>query len=280
MQIKDIVKGLESNSITVNYRGHLTNPIENYLQDEEEGIFRIRQSINPKIHCFNCDKEVKLAFDGVDKTNIISFAEDCEAKDLYEAKKLEATINFPTGNVVFTNFFHKEEIYINVNNRYGRPSICSLLGRKALMDYLATKNVGYGQMGNMSISVYSNKTEIIITETDLRDSYGELVESVLSEEEEYTEEEVRDAKNAKTVYDDFFKYLKDNKFKKRGDISLSVWRWMCADKATLELEGEEIDDDVNFKVDKGLWKIEHYFDFTPCNPKTYKDLIYSKLSKL
>jgi hypothetical protein len=136
-------------------------------------------------------------------------------------------------------------------------SICSISGRFNLMKYLATKNIGYGQMGNMSVNVFLNKAgDEIIIGTD-HDYDGNR---------EYT--------------------VKHKGFNNLGSISLSVWRWMCGDLQVLREHGEPIPDNLKVntqtdddyadciltKVQPGTWVIEHYYDF--CKRK---DIIYSKL---
>ena len=55
------------------------------------------------------------------------------------------------------NYIHFQK---EVNESIPENDICNIVGRNNLMQHLATKNVGYGQMGNTSISIWSNKTEV------------------------------------------------------------------------------------------------------------------------
>ena len=76
-------------------------------------------------------------------------------------------------------------------------------------------------------------------------------------------------------------------FTNLGDISLSVWRWQCADIETLKKYDEELPewkDDFQIEVDykdmvmanvkPGKWDIEHYFDLQ--SDKEMKG-VYSRL---
>jgi hypothetical protein len=245
-------------------------------------------------YCFNCDSAMyiklidektigyfpnmdywKFAETKGEKYGYATKLEDlpiCSASELTESQKLEATIEVPSGELIFQNYFDKEELY-DGKEKYGKPSICSVLGRNKLMQELAEKNVGYGQMGNMSVTIYSNeKDEIIIG--DNGDSYYDNVGYYENHPEKIDEEWLKSEKD----YKEFEKYLEDGNFKEMGNISLSVWRWMCMDKQLLEEHGEKpktddiYQDSVNVNVQKGKYKIEHYYDF-PENG----DYIYSKL---
>jgi len=182
---------------------------------------------------------------------------DCELSKFNITDKMVAEIDVPTGDLIVTNFFKKKELYEEKTEKY--RSINSIIGRYSLMQELASRNVGYGQMGNMSVDVYKKDdgTEIIIG-----DAYG------------YDEERGE------------FEYEFDG-FTKLGHISLSVWRWMCADKKVLDDHNEVIPDDLTpdsetemdykdyvwVKVKPGKWVIEHYYDIQGDR----KDGIYSKL---
>jgi hypothetical protein len=189
------------------------------------------------------------------KMNVLEIPE-CPTKSYREAKKIMSEIDVPTGELLFTNYFNND-IYTMPDEYKSENSINCILGRVNLMNYLAEKNIGYGQMGNMSVTIFLNKTgdEIIIGS-----EYG---------------------------YDDDNEYIIKHKgFKKIGNISLSVWRWMCGDLKVLKDHNEKYPDNLiinkqteeNYndyvltKVKSGRWVIEHYHDFCSRN-----DIIYSKL---
>ena len=170
--------------------------------------------------------------------------------------KLVAEISVPSGKLIFTNYFDKEEIY-----SLDKADINCVAGRYELMKHLAEKNIGYGQMGNMSVSVFVNaaKDEIIIGGNY---AYTEDDEEIEIEHPGYTE---------------------------LGSISLSVWRWMCGDAKILKQHGEELPkikyggetctnyrDYVGVKVQPGTWVIEHYYDFGNDDSKIYSKLYLKK----
>lgn len=204
------------------------------------------------------------------KYDFIAKKEDCkpcECSSLVKAQKMVATINVPSGKLIFQNHFQKKELYESKT----RESINSILGRNELMQELATRDVGYGQMGNMSVGIYSNeKDEIIIGDAYAEDSYeddkcyydenpNEIDDEWLKKEKEYKE---------------FKKVITDGNFVNKGEISLGVWRWMCADIEVLKKHGEKpnTDDSIKIDVKKGTYEIEHYYDF----PKN-GDYIYSRI---
>lgn len=241
-----------------------------------------------EIYCFDCGENHKLMVVDEKTVSLISYHSfdkqreekgfkwldfsfrydvtqipDCPAKPLVEAKKMVSEINVPSGELLFTNFFKKDEIYDfpkGVNKYDSEHSINGLIGRFNLMQYLATQNIGYGQMGNMSVNVFVNKAgdEIIIG-----GDYG------YDENREYT--------------------IKHKGFKNLGSISLSVWRWMCGDMEVLRKHGEKLPDNLVMnkqtendykdyiltKVLPGTWVIEHFYDF-PENDDD-KTKVYSKL---
>lgn len=181
----------------------------------------------------------------------------CKLSQMKVTTKIVTEIDLPSGEMVISNHFGAvDEIYESKEH----DSINDLLGRIELAKHLATKNVGYGQMGNMSIDVYVNKTgdEII-----------------------FGNEYYYDEKNDKEILRKF------KGFKHLGSISLSVWRWQCADLETLnkykfpvpkklkpnsKIEHNYIDY-IRTTVKPGRWVIEHYYDIKP----ECKNGIYSRL---
>ena len=220
-------------------------------------------------YCFNCDADLMpipidentLAYFSKyeyydycaskgDKYKYVIKAEDiipCPALDLVEAKKMVSEIDVPTGELVFANFFRTDAIR-TYNEEYSEPDVNSVIGRNRLMQELSEKNVGYGQMGNMSLAVYSNDNEIVLG----NDYYEDHIEGHYGDSEEVIEK-----------YKDFDKEIKENGFKNQGTISLEMWRWMCADKSVIDQYGEdleELDDVITIKVKAGRYRIEHYYD--------------------
>jgi len=205
---------------------------------------------------------------------------DCCMKEMMEAGKMVSEIQVPTGELIFENYFNTEKLYDfpkEINSYDAENSINAIRGRYNLMQYLATENVGYGQMGNMSVSILKKKdgTEILIGN-------------------DYYCDDKSDYEFDGTNYDEFPDY---EGFDLMGEISLSVWRWMCADKQTLIDAGEpcrpdkyeketrewseihekksKYEDIIQVNVKPGTWVIEHYFDFERRTSK--ESLIYSRL---
>lgn len=196
----------------------------------------------------------------------------CKCSELMKEKKLVSKIEVPTGSLVFQNYFNTEHLYEDPENKYSSPGVNTILGRDKLMQYLATQNVGYGQMGNTSVIIYSNKKdEIIIAHCWIDELFHDNERYFRKNPDKMTEEDKKDIEEGKALLE----YLKKGKFKKLGEISLSVWRWMCADKSVLDKNNEEINKkSVIAKVNPGTWEIEHYYDF-PENGK----YLCSKLKK-
>ncbi len=197
----------------------------------------------------------------------------CSCSSLILNKKLVSKIEVKTGKLIFQNFFRKDEIR-ECPDQYKHGEISSLLGRNGLMQYLATKNIGYGQMTNTSVDVYSNeKDEILIIHCWL-ESYLDEKSYFKDHPEEIDENYKKQTKKAEKC----LQYITDGQFEKIGGICCDMWRWMCADKSVLDLHKEEEDKDqkrVIANVEPGIWEIEHYFDF--CEED---DFICSKLKRI
>lgn len=164
-------------------------------------------------------------------------SEQCELKELIESQKLTSTINVPSGELIFTDFFRTESLHerpdVYTDKEY--CDIESLKGRNKLMQYLATQNVGYGQLTNTCYGVFvkDDKTEIILANIYYYDE------------------------------DDYEYHTEIDGFTYLGSVCCDMWRWQCADKLVLDAvndpyeEKEHIVADVNI----GNWQIEHFFDF-------------------
>jgi hypothetical protein len=246
-----------------------------------ETLFEPGQMVNaflaslPEPQCDGCGERLRaviksnneIAFVGMstffdidkDRDNTIKLDEipNCEFAKLDVKDRIETKIEVPTGNLVFANFFRQKEIYSP-----GDFEINSLLGRIQLAKHLADLNVGYGQMGNMSVDVWkrTDGKQIIIGD-------GEYFEN-----SEYYQ-----------VHQNEFIYL--------GNICLDVWRWMCADKSVLEKHGEKLPklkvdkcvdleyrDFILAKVESGTWVIHHYYDLLSGSEEN--NGVYSVLNKI
>lgn len=209
-----------------------------------------------KCYCFHCDLEYLLMLTDERHATFIPASDyyqwkkdhpeelpknnpllqvQCPMDEICQSGKLTAPINVPTGKLVFANFFGPEEIYIDHEYEY-QPghSINTVSGRHLLMQYLAEKNVGYGQMGNMSVALFVKKDgkEIIVGPC-------------------YTADK-------ETSYKGFTRV---------GKLSLEVWRWQCADCYILDQYEEPLRTEDGSKIEHieipvrpGQWQIEHRFD--------------------
>jgi hypothetical protein len=256
-------------------------------------------------YCFDCDENLRVVLidektiaysdyehfysivsekSGEGRKFLISDVKPCACGNLRERSKMVSRIEVPTGELVFSNLFRTKELYCDPNNEWGKPGINSILGRDALMQNLATRNVGFGQMGNMSADICSNgKDEIYVCNTypAARDNakyyedHPERFDEMTEKEKKMFYKDLEDSENLEK------KFVSDG-FILNGNVSMSVWRWQCADKFVLDSYGEDLEalkndyiDVVTLKVEPGTWEIEHYYDF-PCNG----NVIYSKLIKV
>ena len=268
MTRKEIAEGIKNKSITFDKMGHRVNPIVDQLENPYGGT----NLDNKEIYCFNCGKNLGLKME--DK--VLSFLEECITIPIQENKKLEADIKIPTGEIVFQNFFRKDKLHHDPTNEFGYPDINSLFGRKTLMDYLASQDVGYGQMGNMSVAIYSNlEDEILVCDAYMDEKISNL-NDVEEYPEDFEEEDIEQAKKDGKFAKEFQEYIDKRAIVRLGKISLSMWRWVCADMSILEEAEEKIDEDaIVFNVNKGTWHVEHYFEFAFIGKD---NSIYSKLT--
>ncbi len=165
--------------------------------------------------------------------------------DIEDPIKFELAI--PSQKIVFANFF-SPEVSVEHKNRYSKEfNICSLIGRINTTKHFASMGIGYGQVYNMSMYVYSNGTEIICSE-HCHDDGG------------FGEEE--DAEIAKLQT-----YILAGNFKLKGSICCDVWRWECIDYKEgkskgifkKDEQGEE-KDHVTVPISGKSVRVEHYFE--------------------
>ncbi len=200
----------------------------------------------------------------------------CEAIKIIKARKLKTNIKIETGELVFVNSFENPELYgFNDDRDYTGPGTGTLLGRDRLMQHLGKKNVGYGQMTNMDVTIYSNGFEVLIG--------ADISEKIYDDKRYFHENHFKmDKYKAYALemeikeMERFQEMLLSNEFVRQGNMSLSVWRWMCADKSILRSVGEHVPanrrEGISVNVAPGTWSVEHYYDFP------YRsNLIYSRL---
>lgn len=183
---------------------------------------------------------------------------DCACKDLIRQRKLTADIDIPTGKLVFANYFNPDEISTNPERRYEKEySLNATLGRYNLMQHLAQKNVGYGQMANMLAHIYvkNDGSEIILGPRHKYDDEGQ---------------------ESEVVYEGFT-YA--------GEVNCDAWRWQCADRQLLDKYEDPFPKFCNepvcveIPVKSGKWHIEHFFEFYS-DEDDRKGLPYSRLTHI
>lgn len=215
-------------------------------------------------HCSDCGKRMRpvltspttVAFvdwqdieeiSGNRHTDFIDVEKIPSCEALKITDKTVTEITLETGHVVFTDKFRTESLDID-------GELNNLLGRIQVEKDSAKMNVGMGTMTNTSVGVYKK-----------RSMDGDCYEIVIADNEVFR---------------------KGLSYKKIGDISCGVWRWMCADISVCKEHGEklpefekegnasvEYDEYTYVIVKPGVWVIEHYFDIVGDRP----DGIYSKL---
>ena len=166
------------------------------------------------------------------ETEIIAMAKSYDR--IFEERCEQTTINFPTGELLFANYFSPmDELPDNI--KYGEKfSINGALGRQNTMEWLAeNRGIAYGQLGNTSCAVYKvNDDKIYITSA-------------------YAEDD--DEGNSLIPPGEMM-----------GTISCGVWRFEGVDKADIakhkfNIEEAEIDDLVEVKVNPGEWEMRVYY---------------------
>lgn len=226
-------------------------------------------------YCKNSDDRYEY------KLTDLKLVPKCEALPFLKTRKMVSTINVPTGNLIFQNHFGKDDIIRDApkGEEHKSPGLNSLLGRNKVMQYLASQDVGYGQMGNMSVAVYTNgKDEIIIGSTNYKDMLSDRQAAVNGEYGEIDAEQLLKYKAELKSIRAFQKIVTEGKFKLKGEISLTVWRWMCADEQVYNaanITAEEYMDVVKVKVQKGKYRIEHFYDMS-----RGRNPLYSRLKKV
>jgi len=158
------------------------------------------------------------------------------------------SINFPSGKIIFANYFPSENDYafgIEEDLKYDTEySINSRRGQQNCMTYMAKNHdCGYAQLGNTSCAIYKKSDDEIILTSDSMIAYddnGNEIEGVIPKDYEYA-----------------------------GSIECNVWRVEFIDCENFE-KADNIDhdrfndiDQVVVSVNPGEWSFKnHYFS---CN---------------
>jgi len=189
----------------------------------------------------------------------------CPFADGFE--KANNTINVPSGELLFANFFLKGEELPDCteDQKYTSEwSVSRIIGRMNIAKSLADQDIGYGQVGNTTITLFVNKERTKIKILDCPESIIDNFEWMMEEEPE----------NITPVYKGIYdrtKALLLSDWEEVGEICLSMWRYMCADRQVYDKAGltlnasrkTEITDDeehVLCQVKPGKWEIIHHYD--------------------
>ena len=235
-------------------------------------------------HCFSCGKRLIFRANSPTDVQVIEhryhnpenkwlggkFIPDdspCPFKD--GVPPTEAVINVPTGRLVFVNFFGNYEEHDP--KREHEYSLNHDAGRMKLAEYYATKhNIGFGQMGNMSVGVYCNKQTNRIW---IATPYDPKEQEILQEGEKGYEEWKKECEQ-------FDEMTVKNKAKFRGSISCEVWRWMCCDAKFIDKKywkpKDYSDDPIVVRVQPGRYKIRHMYR----SDTEHSEVVYSTLERI
>ena len=281
------LKNVKEEKLKFETRGHVPygsvyHTIENKLElhekyassdDAKVAVKMIGKTISTDSQCYLCGK--RMGFNIKDENTLEFFGweypegfggdkiisnEACELGD----KKLQThsfELTFPTGKVMIDNYFVEEidgerEYLFDVpeDEKYDEKyTLQTLKGRFNRQDYIAkTHNAGYAQMGNMSVDVYISKDK----------------KKIIIGGEPWDEETAADKK---------FNEKFEAEYKKIGHISLSVWRWECADKQVLLDRGHSGEADVEAKVVPGTYVVTHHYDNTGFKERSGRYQVYSEI---
>lgn len=154
-------------------------------------------------------------------------------------KAIKGKVKIPSKKVVFANHFGHG---LPHNEHEERFSLNSMIGRYNLAKELNEHGYGYGQTGNCHFTVLTNDTEIIL--------FAGYVEDLEFAEENY----------GCPLGLPFFKWLRENKFKKSsGNIHMSVWRWECADYELVKDKLESLEEYFVLDIPTETLSYEHYW---------------------
>jgi hypothetical protein len=291
---KNLIKNVEAKSLKLENHGHAPygstyRVIKEKIEDRErlgksEDVMLSRQLIGSDIYkdgtgCYYCGNSLGIHINdensadifmwkrGEDYDDKIHIPGECEMRQK-ENRINEFELKFPTGEVVIDNYFNKDRDYlfdVPEKEQYSdKYSLETLKGRFNRQNYLAeTYNMGYGQMGNMSMEVFVSKDgkEII---------FGDEPNDWYDEDE--------DGNGKPTKEDKKFNKEFEKNYTCIGKVSLGVWRWECADKKTLTDAGHSGEGEVLAKVQPGAYSVKHFYGCVPTEDNTNRYMIYTKIS--
>ena len=242
---------------------------------EDKGVLRLGGLFNDSLnlHSFLLNEKLYFALNGTHitfKQRIIlnggmkSYMDDPQVPEDIEEPAF-GEINLPTKHIILANYFRFNEV--PENERWGKKyDLCSVVGRKTRTQYYANaNNVAYGQMGNMSVGVFTNGSEIIIGDSYAEDRMLDNEHCLKKYRDEYSEEEIQEMEKENANIKQFLTFLQEGKFENKGSISLSVWRWEATDyeRGIEDLDKNENKgymDVIDFPVNGTKARFEHYFE--------------------
>ena len=290
------IKNVEEETLKLEFNGHapyggIYNEIKREIErrDGDNGISAdsvfYNQLIGKKFYkdgdgCYYCGSKLGYQIKDENTVEYFMWERGEEYKDKTEidgrcsmeekdSRIHEFEITIPTGEVVIDNYFldNDGEYLFDVpeDEQYSdKYTLQTLKGRFNRQDYLSkTHNLGYAQMGNMSMDVFVSKDgKKLIFGTEPYDWYDE-------EDEEYS---------APTKKDKAFNDKFEKEWTNLGNISLSVWRWECADKKTLTDAGHSGEGEVVAKVVPGTYTVRHLYGSVNCEKNTNRYMTYSEIT--
>jgi hypothetical protein len=235
---------------------------QRYLDDELHEGESIKFSMGDGAQCFGCGERLRWVLTG-DQLQLREHTVDDPT-----ARFGLADVNHPADYVcpfatpqpykgsitvasrlLIANFFTEIEDSPDESKYQHDWSLNHRAGRRRIADYKASKNVAYGQMGNMSIGVYANAA---------RDSILIGPSSHPAEFAEFDSDEEYETACSQPVFAGY--ELTDS-------IILDVWRWEATDLNTLGAERypeivklNQYRGLVELDVPHGNWVFEHFYD--------------------
>jgi hypothetical protein len=287
-----LVKNVEEETLKTEYNGHapygrgacdeIKQKIERRDKDGDSSDVKLaKRLIGEKIYldgtgCYYCgvnlgvhvkdenNAEYFMWERGENYRNKIDIPGVCEMSDK-KSRVNTYELNFPTGEVVIDNYFNPVDesrgslFDIPKDEQYSdKYDLQTLKGRFNRQDYLSkTHNLGYAQMGNMSMDVFVSKDGNKLIFGDKPEGYYD---------------------KKPTAADKKFNKKFKEEYTHLGKISLSVWCWECTDKKTLTDAGHSGEGAVTAKVTPGTYTVKHIFGSGAFKEKVNRYNIYSEIT--
>ena len=254
------LRGRSLKSANDQMRNHFQRKLD--LEVEPENLWDLHSVLADRTFCRGCGRSLGWVLSG-NQLQLRSYWNGDDTVSLPKDSFCEFMNPAPikgeikvSSRLIIANYF--EGIRDEPQDKEHDPewSLNHIAGCKRITEYKASKNVAYGQMGNMGIGIYVNKAKTSII---IGPGYHP------AEEGDCTEKEYK-AVIKKPVFEGH---------KLAGKLSLAVWRWEAADTNTIPESCLKTlgSDYVGIDVPYGLWIFEHYYE-TKSNPNPF---LYSHL---